>query len=154
MADTGFRIDGLVYDVPTLDSFNMDEAEILYKTSGLALEDFAVDEDDPEASARFQRNLRNPGFIRAMMTVAYIRGNPGMSVGKASAVIGKANLIEAVQNFIEAGSDESPPDQTLSGNGQPDSGASTESSSAPSGWSSTDSSAAPGDPPVATGTSE
>jgi len=153
MAETGFRIDGVVYDVPTLDSFTMDEAEILYKCSGLSLEDFAVDEDDPEQAEQFSKNLRNPGFIRAMMTVAYIRGNPGVTPAKAGTIIGKSNLIEAIQNFVGEVDADSPPEPERSGSEKPDSDASTESWSEPSGGTSVEGLAARDDPRVATGTS-
>lgn len=102
MADSGFLIDGLRYEVPSLDSFNMGEAKILYKCSGLALEDFAVDERDPEARDRLAANIRNPGFIEALMVVAYLRGNGGMSEARAMSVIQNANLVQAIESFVDS----------------------------------------------------
>src|SRR5574337_617209 len=102
MADSGFVIDGITYEVPTLDSFTMGEAKILYLCSGLSLEDFAVDEEDAEASARLKRNVRNPGFIEALMRIAYLRGNPGITDSKAESVVSKANLVEALSKIGRA----------------------------------------------------
>lgn len=151
MPESGFIIDGTAYDVPTLDTFSMDEAEILYKCSGLTLEDFAVDEEDPEASEQLIKNIRNPGFIRALMTVAYIRGNPGISQARASSVIGKANLLDAIKEFAEADAD--PPELTRTTNEPDEPVASSESSSDPSGGTSIEGLAAREDPRVITGTS-
>ena len=152
MADSGFVIDDVNYDVPTLDSFDMNEAQILYDTSGLALEDFAVDDGDPDAVAELQKNIRNPGFIRALMTVAYIRGT-GASRKKAEAVIGQANLIGAIKSFAESVEVDADPPTTPSAQHDPFVGA--ESRNDPSGQSSSNGSGAePAELPVATGTSE
>ena len=168
MADAGFLIDGTQYDVPSLDSLNMDEAQILYDTSGLVLEDFAVDEDDPEATGKLQKNLRNPGFIRALMIIAYLRGNGGVSRAKAEAIIGSSNLVSAIEAFVSSvGSDDGPPaasgdDTSSSPNGS--SGSASESDSdagvhpalATEGFAINEvvSSAAPEEIPEVTGTSE
>ena len=145
MADTGFLIDGLRYEVPTLDSFNMGEAKILYKCSGLALEDFAIDERDPEARDQLAANIRNPGFIEALMTVAYLRGNPEMTEGRASAVIQSANLVEAIKSFVEsAEADAGPPESG---------GTQTSSPSSTSGADSVNGSDAQAEIPSPTGTS-
>lgn len=152
MTESGFLIDGTAYDVPTLDSFTMDEAEILYKCSGLTLEDFAIDEEDPSASAQLLKNVRNPGFLRALMTVAYLRGNPGMSTSKAEAVIGKASLVEALESLAEVG-DDGPPEVQRSASEKLGSEGSTASSNGLSGGTSTEDSAEPESLLRATGTS-
>jgi len=113
---------------------------------------FRIDEDDPEQAAQFSKNLRNPGFIRAMMTVAYIRGNHGVTAAKAASIIGKSNLIEAIQNFVGEG-DASPPEPEKNGSAKPGSDASTESWSEPSGGTSIEGLAAQEDPRASTGTS-
>ena len=72
--ESGFVIDGVVYEVPGLDTLTMDEAQVLYDYSGLGLEDFAqsADETEEETKAR-ERLFRNPGLMRALMHIAYKR---------------------------------------------------------------------------------
>lgn len=151
MADTGFLIGEVFYDVPGLDSFNMDEAEILYKCSGLTLEDFALDEEDPEQAAQLAVNIKNPGFVRALMIIAYLRGDSNTTYAKAASVIGKTNVLEALKNLAEG--DVDPPEPTRTENGNADSGESSASSSVPSGGTSIEGLAAQEDPRVVTGTS-
>lgn len=150
MADSAFVIDGMSYEVPTLDSFTMSEAKILYRCSGLSLEDFAIDEDDPEASGKLQKNIRNPGFIEALMTVAYVRGNKGISEAKAASVIGQSNLVEALQTFVGSEDDADPPVPSEA----PATEGSSVSPSDPSGDASMNGSDAPAKTPEPTGTSE
>lgn len=155
MADSGFIIDGLHYEVPSLDSFNMDEAQVLYDLSRLTLEDFAVDEDDPAAAAKLHENIKNPGFVRTLMTVAYMRGNRGISRSKAEAVIGGSNLFEALKQFGESvEADAGPPEVSRSEPEPPDSDESTASLNGHSGESSTSNSAEPAENPAPTGISE
>ena len=90
-----FVIDATDYPVPSLDSLDTDEGQLLYDLSGLGVEDFVFADDDGEAAAELERKLRNPGFIRALMQIAYQRGNPGIKPATARSVIGKSNLLEA-----------------------------------------------------------
>lgn len=149
MADSGFLIDGTHYEVPTLDSFTMNEAEILYKCSGLALEDFAIDEEDPEAVSEFRAKTRNPGFLKALMTVAYIRGNSGTPVEAANRIIGAANLIDAMKALGDvAEADVDPP--AVGADSAPENDS---SSNDPSGGTSTSGSDEPDESLVPIGTS-
>ena len=54
--ESGFVIDGVVYEVPGLDTLTMDEAQVLYDYSGLGLEDFAQ-----SAERRRRRRRRGSG---------------------------------------------------------------------------------------------
>ncbi len=99
-AETGFMIDGNMYEVPDMGTFTMDEAQTLYDYSGLGLEDFASPEDESDDDLRDrERKLRNPGFLRALMHIAYQRGNPAERPGKVKALIGAANIIAALENL-------------------------------------------------------
>lgn len=98
-AESSFVIDGADYPIPGLESFNMDEAVVLYDCSGLTLEDFAIDEDDQEQVDELESKTKNPGFIKALMIVAYMRGN-GVSRKKAEGLIGNSNLFEALKAFV------------------------------------------------------
>ena len=101
-AETGFMIDGTLYEVPDLGSFTMDEIQVLYDYSSLTLEDFIEGENETadEAEAR-ELKLRNPGFMRALMHVAYQRGNNKLPTGRVKQIIGSANVITALETLGE-----------------------------------------------------
>lgn len=154
MADSGFLIDGQTYEVPDLETFNMDEAMILYDNSKLGLEDFALDEDDPKSAEQLKKNLLHPGYVRTLMTVAYLRGNQGLGREKAEAVIGGSSWFDAYQSYAEKikAADAGPPEMTPEPEGDAD--GTTSTSSGHSGDGSTSGSAEPGEIPVPTGTTE
>lgn len=104
--ESGFMIDGRLYPVPDMGTFTMDEAQILYDYSNLGLEDFAAPEDETEEETeRRERRLHNPGFLRALMHIAYARGNPEARPAKIKALIGNANVISAFEH-LGAGEEE------------------------------------------------
>lgn len=109
-AETGFLIDETFYELPSLDSFTMDEAQILYDYSGLTLEDF-VDADEAD------KKFKNPGLLRALMHVAYQRGNPRMNTSRVKTLVGAASLVSAMEQLAEgtvaAEDDAGPPVSTL-----------------------------------------
>ena len=154
--ESGLVLDGKLYDVPSLDTFTMDEAQILYDYAGLTLEDFAP--ADPEASedeqeehgTEFARKLKNPGFLRTLLHIAYQRGNPKTSQARVKDLIGKVNLIEALEHFGEE--DESPPETISQNEPSLQSSSSEPSKSADSGIPSASDSDQPDESPEATGT--
>jgi len=109
-AETGFMIDGALYEVPSLDTFTMDEAQVLYDYSGLTIEDFAVLEDEDE-NEQVDR-LKNPGFMRALMHIAYQRGNEKLAPAKVRALIGSANLLSSYEHLAVGEDDALPPEST------------------------------------------
>lgn len=109
---TGFMIDGNLYEVPDMGSFNMDEAQTLYDYSGLSLEDFVQPDDETEDETKErERKLRNPGFLRALMHIAYQRGNPTERPTKVKALIGAANIVTALGSL--SGDEPDPEDDGL-----------------------------------------
>ncbi len=109
MADENkFLIDGVEYPIPGLETFNMADAFLLYEYSGLSLEDFAIDEEDPEQVEELGRKTKNPGFIFTLMLVAFLRGNKGTPKNKAVALIETSNLVSAYEAFLDAGMEEDP----------------------------------------------
>jgi hypothetical protein len=100
-AETGFSIDGTIYPVPDLGTFNMDEAQVMFDYSGLSMEDFVVPEDETEdeQTAR-ERRLRNPGFLRALMHIAYQRANPTVRPNRVKSLIGNATVIDALGSLV------------------------------------------------------
>lgn len=114
---SGFVIDGQEYPIPALDTFDIDESILLYEYSGLTLEDFAPasdDEDEDEVAEQRAQKVKHPGFLKALLHVAYSRGNPTAKPARVQAVVGAANLIEVVEQLIaEEGDEESPPAPAL-----------------------------------------
>lgn len=109
--EAGFVIDGRDYDIPTIDSLNMDESCVLYDYAGLALDDFAVDEDDDDAVAEVSRKLRNPAFVKALLHIAYQRGNPDAKPATVEKLVGTVKLMEAMERMVREVADaDSPPE--------------------------------------------
>lgn len=148
-AETGFTINDQVYEVPAIDSFNMDEAQVLYDYSGLVIEDF-TDAEDEAVAERF----RNPGLIRALMHIAYQRKFPAMSPAKVRSLIGKANMIMALSSLPteQQEDDARPPELTKPHSEQ--SNNDLDASKQPSGKSSPTDSEAPDNQQGNTGTGE
>lgn len=114
----GFEIDGAMYEVPTLDSLTMDEAQVLYDYSGLAIEDFAPahpsasDEEKKAHGDAMLAKAKNPAFKKALVHVAYARGNPDASRSKISELVGKANLIDISLALVIEEAQQNPPEET------------------------------------------
>lgn len=150
MADaTGFEIDGRVYEIPSLGTFTMDEAQILYERSGLAVEDFLLEDDDAEIAAK----LRGPAVQRALMEVAWLRGNPDAKPSEARDLIGAANYLSGLADMVRSRRQEAP-EVPLDGTSTPKSRSQSENDtrSGSSGLASTNGSAERDAIPAATGT--
>lgn len=150
--ESGFRIDGERYSVPTLDTFDMDEAQILFDYSGLAIEDFVPPnpEADEEEQSTYRQELRskvkNPMFLRALMHVAYRRKNMTMTRSQIEQVIAAGNHMQAVVDFLQTSeADEDPTQGSTSDSDTPktSSDSSSRSSSKSSGQRSAKRSIAP-----------
>jgi hypothetical protein len=114
-AETGFDINGTIYPVPPLDTFDMDEAQVLYDYSGLTLEDFAEDADEtPQDREERERKLKNPGLMRALMHVTYQRRHRELKRQDVERLIGSANILQAYATLSsDVQEDEGlPPEQT------------------------------------------
>jgi len=117
--ESGFVIEDKTYPIPTLDTFNMDEGQVLYDYSGSVVEDFAPadprlskDEQD-EHERQILKLAKSPGFKKALLHVAYARGNPGESQSKVREIVGQVNILEATL-ALYGGDDKSPPEVTPS----------------------------------------
>ena len=154
---TGFKIDDLIYPMPALDTLNVDEAQVLYDYSKLTIEDFVKPEelDDDEFEELLKPKLRNPGFMRALMHIAYQRGNPRYPAGKVRDAVGSANLISAVESLADTAEreDDAVPPASTTEPEQP-LGRNSVYSNASSGAGSTTSSDEPADLHASTTTSE
>lgn len=155
MADAKFVIDGDEYPIPTLATFDMDEAILLYETTGFGLEDLVYDENADDAED-VQARFRHPGLLKTLLLVAYQRGNPHLARKKAAEMISHSNYADAfVQLMGSASGDgdaESPPSEDTTkkppgSSPRSSSGNSKPGSATPSGsgsGSSTSSPTAPG----------
>ena len=124
MADAGFAINGEVYEVPSLVTFDMDEAQILYDLSGVVIEDFvpahpdlAQDAKDRHEAMQIAR-LRKPGLKRALVHVAYRRKHPDYDFAALDEAIGKLNALDVVEAVLTRGGDDVDP--SMSSPKQPD----------------------------------
>lgn len=109
MAEAAFKIDGVDYELPEFDTLNMDEAQILYECSGLAIEDFAIDESDSRQVEELEQKQKNPGLIKAMMVMALCR--KGFTKKRAMDMIGSSNLFELLGS-IESEEDPTEPQKS------------------------------------------
>lgn len=113
---SGFDIEGKTYPVPTLDTFDMDEAQVLYDYAGLGLEDFgpahpeATDEEKEANEQEILQKAKNPAFKKALLHVAYARGNPELTSAQVKAAVGKVNILQATLALLAG--DDSPPEMT------------------------------------------
>jgi hypothetical protein len=87
MAEAKFVIQGVDYPVPEWISFTMDESEILYDKAKMTLDQ--ADED----------LVFTPGLLSALMLIAYMRGNPGVSRKHAEKIIGAVALADAIEHL-------------------------------------------------------
>lgn len=96
--ETGFLIDGTIYEVPPLDSLDGDECLVFFDYCGLVQEDFAplADETEEETDDRNQKQMRHPGFWLGLMHIAYRRKHRELKDAKVKALIGKTNRLEAL----------------------------------------------------------
>jgi hypothetical protein len=98
---TGFSIDGKVYELPGFDTLSQDETELMYLRCGLLPEDFVPEEGETEEEhdARLTKLMRHPGFMRALMEIAYQRGNPDVKPAAVARLIGQTNRQEAMSTL-------------------------------------------------------
>ncbi len=98
MAEPKFVIQGVDYPVPEWISFTMDESEILYDKAKMTLDQ--ADED----------LVFTPGLLSALMLIAYMRGNPGVTRARAEKIIGAVPLADAIEHLAgEQEEDAGPP---------------------------------------------
>lgn len=115
---TGFEIDGERYEIPTLDTLNMDEAEVLYDYCGVTLEDFILmGIGTPEEIAESAERRRNPKFTRALVHIAYQRKHLDLPAAEVKDLIAGANFLNAYADLLRTlltreEDEQSPPEST------------------------------------------
>jgi hypothetical protein len=158
--EAGFVIGERTYPVPTLDTFTMDEAQILYDVGGVVLEDFGPphpelsEEAKAEHEAEQLRKVRSPAFKRALLCVAYARGNPELPLEQVRAAVGSANALDVtVRLFTDQEADAGPPVESSPSEPSTGSDIRTLSRRSDSGSPSLNGSDEPDETPVPIGTS-
>ena len=155
----GIEINGERYEIPTLDTIDLDEERILYVYADAVLQDFADphpewNEDDKRAYEVAQlRKIRNPDFKRALAHIAYRRRNPELSDDDIQQALGKISAL-AMDRALIRGSDDDPPAQSSQSEPEKPSDTATPLRLTASGSDTETSSEHPEEIPAATGTTE
>ena len=112
---SGFEIDGERYELPRLDTINLDEERVLYIYADTVLKDFRLPHpswSDEEVLAYEQeqtRKIRNPDFKRALAHIAYRRRHPDVADQDVQIAIGSANALEVDLALLRGDAEEDPP---------------------------------------------
>lgn len=110
MIDHGFTIAGEVCPEVSVGEFTMGERAVLFEYSGIVLEDFRrVEGETDEARAeRIETAVRNPGYITALLHIAYARRHPEMTRAAVQKVAEAVVLSDALLT-VEGDDDANPP---------------------------------------------
>jgi hypothetical protein len=151
-----FTIGGAEYEIPVIATFDMDEAEILWRYCQLGLEDLVPDSDgtwSEERNDEILTHLKNPSFRKTLLHVAYRRSNPDASAKEIEKQIGKVSNLEALAAWMGqfSGDDDNPPAQESTNKPEPLSNSETVDSNSISGNGSPKTSVQPDDLPEPTG---
>jgi len=156
--ESGFEIDGERFEIPTLDTINLDEERVLYIYADVVVSDFVAahpdwDEEEKNAHLLLQATkVRNPDFKRALVHIAYRRKHPDLEDGEVNVKVGKAGALQVDLELLRGAKNEDP--QTRSPNERDKTnGTSTLARSGGSGKPTGTSSGTPGYDLAITGTS-
>lgn len=157
-AETGFLIDGQLYEMPTRDSFDLDEWQVMWDCARLTLLDF-LEPDEHDVDEERDEKFRNPGLYRALMQIAYQREHPTTPPAKVKALIGRVNMLDVLAGLVgpaeEADAEIPPASTTEPEQSSSKSSVENDNSTPPLSESSTDASqngsAAPDDQHATTG---
>lgn len=134
-AVSGFLIGGAYYEVPRLETFDLDEEQILYDISGIVQTDFvpahpeATDEEKAEVDRRIFLSVRNPSFKRALVHIAYRRKHRDKTFDEIAELVGRVSAVDSELALLRGEAD--PP--ATSSPTQPENNSSTSEPSSSSG---------------------
>lgn len=116
-AETGFQIDGVLYEHPFA-TWDLNDAEILYDRTGLVIEDWVLsDENDKETLDKF----RDPKVIRTLAAIAYWKQHKDEDFEAVFRDIAGGVTVSSLYETLFAG-DDNPPASTTKPEGQSSSG--------------------------------
>ncbi len=142
-------------EYPTVDTFNMDEAEEFYRVSGVTIEELLLPHPDLDAAAAsgqiadLLKKMQAPSFLRGLMNVGYLRSHPDAAGVEVDAAVGGVNIIDALSGYWKQEEDAVPLASTTEPERSSPNG--TDGSSTSSGPTSLAGSVPPEDPPGSTG---
>lgn len=128
MADPGFEINGVTYPIPSIDTFDMDEAMVFYEYSKMSLENLLDLDTLP------------PTVIAGLAHIAISRSDPSLKHQQVKAIVSSQNALELWANMLTAaaaagddgeGDAVPPPSDSSSDSNGNASGVSSETTSAP-----------------------
>ena len=99
--ETRITVEGTPYVLPSLDTFDLDEAIILYDYSGLTFD------------AVWELEGLHPGVIKTLLHVAMLRSDPSLRDRDIRETIGRVNMMEMMSELAQIA--ESMPDPTQGG---------------------------------------
>lgn len=112
---TGFTINGVICERPDISQLKMRERRLLFDLAGYVPEDFVQREnetDDAHAS-RVDTMTGHPGFMEAMLHIAYQREHPDRTREQVQAIVDETDFISALATLGEADEDDAgPPELT------------------------------------------
>lgn len=100
-AETGFTIDGRIYEEVVLGDLDTDERFILYDYSKITEEDFLQldGETDEQHEDRVLGIVKHPGYWPALWHCAYRRAHPDKDFAAIRAVIGKCKFTQVMDSL-------------------------------------------------------
>ena len=142
--------------MPAIDTFTLDELETLYRYCGLTISDWGR-RFTPEGADVWDKGTEHPGFQKALVHVAYERGNTQETDDAVRELVGGLVWLDVVEPLLEAEPEPDPlaetsPDETPSDSSPSGSEPSTKRESQPSGTSSSTGSETDTSQPAPTGT--
>lgn len=117
-SDTRITVEGTAYVLPTLSSFDIDDAIVLYNYSTLTFDQV------------WELEGLHPGVVKALLHIAIHRSDPSLREREISEMVGRVNMMDVMEQLAEAAA----PNPTTGGvpprqdDSRPNSGESTESS--------------------------
>ncbi len=99
--ETRITVEGTPYVLPSLDTFDLDEAIILYDYSGLTFDQV------------WELEGLHPGVIKTLLHVAMLRSDPSLRDRDIRETIGRVNMMEMMSELAQIA--ESMPDPTQGG---------------------------------------
>lgn len=111
-AETGFKIDGKLYEHP-FHTWDLDDAQELFDRAGLTIEDWVITRDpetDKEEAQRISEKFRNPRVIRVLAAIAYWKEHKDVPFEEILKLVGPVRFVDIWESL--AGDDADPPAST------------------------------------------
>lgn len=121
---TRIEVDGTPYVLPALDTFDLDEAMVMYRYSHLTFDQI------------FELEGLHPGVIAGLLHVAIARSDPALRDRQVEEQVRKVNMMAVFEQFAEIAENVADPTKGSVQPPEPDEPTSSEDQTRPSGESS------------------